>query len=287
MAPKVIPPRIFGIVASEAPVAVIFRRGPSKQTQMLTWNLETNEVIAGQWIKGRVFFRRCDLSPDGTHLVGAFSNYSRRQYEAVIKQYNMPEHYGDFWTAVSKPPYYSAIGLWFLCGSYNGGGTWIDNRHLGFNNQPYAYFQAKPLRGFKVTELHLEPGEDRSIWNLLLEKRRWELSKPYQYLEGHPTDGPRKKVFPRGEIHFAEQAVAPDFLGSTVETWDLRDRKGNVVRAWENTEPDTVWIDVDHRGRLLIGDQGCLWVWEDFPTGEPRMIIDLSGNVFEEAAPPY
>jgi hypothetical protein len=55
--------RIQFIVARRAPVAVVFRRGPTRQVEVLTWDLTTDELTAGQWLKGRIYERRCDLSP--------------------------------------------------------------------------------------------------------------------------------------------------------------------------------------------------------------------------------
>jgi hypothetical protein len=59
------PARIYAIVAREADVAVVFRRGPSRQVRLLRWNLRTDEIEAGQWFKGRIYERRCDLAPMG------------------------------------------------------------------------------------------------------------------------------------------------------------------------------------------------------------------------------
>lgn len=48
-----VPPRLYGILATGAPVVAVFRRGPSAWTRL----------------RGRAFPRRSDLSPDGRHLV--------------------------------------------------------------------------------------------------------------------------------------------------------------------------------------------------------------------------
>ena len=61
--------RLFPIFAREKSVCVIFRRGPSKWTQLILWDTETDEITNGQWFKGRIYERRCDLSPDGTKLI--------------------------------------------------------------------------------------------------------------------------------------------------------------------------------------------------------------------------
>lgn len=63
--------RLYSIVARDAPVAVVFRRGPTRQVEVLRWDLRSDRVTAGQWLKGRIYERRCDLSPGGrlTHLL--------------------------------------------------------------------------------------------------------------------------------------------------------------------------------------------------------------------------
>jgi PAS domain-containing protein len=65
MATRNMAPRLYAILARDKPVAAVFRRGPSKQVLLLTWNTATHEITPGQWFKGRIYERRCDLSPSG------------------------------------------------------------------------------------------------------------------------------------------------------------------------------------------------------------------------------
>lgn len=46
------------------------------------------------------------------------------------------------------------------------------------------------------------------------------------------------------------------------------------------------WIDLDAKGRVIYGDRGSLWAWEDFPEGKPHLIADLNENKFEPVEPP-
>jgi len=57
--------RIHVLLASDAPVGLVIRRGPSKCVATLLWNRKTDEFQLGQWLKGRIYERRSDLSPDG------------------------------------------------------------------------------------------------------------------------------------------------------------------------------------------------------------------------------
>jgi hypothetical protein len=55
--------RLYCILARETPLAVVFRRGPSKQVLLVLWHTDTDQFHEGQWLKGRIYERRCDLSP--------------------------------------------------------------------------------------------------------------------------------------------------------------------------------------------------------------------------------
>src|SRR6185295_18250857 len=61
--------RLFVIMARESKTAVIFRRGPSRWVQLIRWYTETDTFEPGQWFHGRIYEERCDLSPNGEHLI--------------------------------------------------------------------------------------------------------------------------------------------------------------------------------------------------------------------------
>ena len=48
---------------------MVIRRGPSKSVATLLWDRKRNTFHMGQWLKGRIYERRCDLSPDGKYLI--------------------------------------------------------------------------------------------------------------------------------------------------------------------------------------------------------------------------
>ena len=66
------PPRLHVLPAAGAPDAVVLRRGPSDWWHVLRWRLDTREVQPGAWFSGRLYSRRCDVSPDG-RLLGYFA----------------------------------------------------------------------------------------------------------------------------------------------------------------------------------------------------------------------
>ena len=105
--------RLYALIARDARRAVVFRRGPSKQVLVLLWNLKDDVLVPGQWFKGRIYERRCDLSPDGEMLA-----------------YFAAKHRGPFgtWTAVSRPPYLTALALWPKGDAWGGGALFEDER---------------------------------------------------------------------------------------------------------------------------------------------------------------
>ena len=65
---QAVPPRIYCIPATQAPVVAVFRRGPSNWAHVGRWDLAAGRYEPGAWLGGRIFPRRSDLSPDGQYL---------------------------------------------------------------------------------------------------------------------------------------------------------------------------------------------------------------------------
>lgn len=89
--------RLYAILARDGRSAAVFRRGPSKQVLVLRWWLDGDRLEVGQWFNGRIYERRCDLSPDGDLLI-----YFAAKWQAPF----------ETWTAVSRTPYLTALAFW-------------------------------------------------------------------------------------------------------------------------------------------------------------------------------
>ena len=114
--------RLSLIFAADAPVAVVLRRGPSKWVAVTKWDTSNDRFEEGQWFHGRIYGERCGLSPDGSLFV-----YFATKYKAG----NKDDGYQDTYTAVSKPPYLTALAMWPEGSTWGGGGRFIDNQTLG------------------------------------------------------------------------------------------------------------------------------------------------------------
>jgi hypothetical protein len=63
------PARVHALLARDAPVGVVIRRGPSRRVCTLLWDRSRDEFRVGQWMKNRIHERARDLSSHGRHLI--------------------------------------------------------------------------------------------------------------------------------------------------------------------------------------------------------------------------
>lgn len=102
--------------AAEVPLAVILRQGPSRQARMILWDQHDDTFTEGQWTKQKLYYERCDLSPDGRHFL----------YFMLDGQWQT-EARGSY-TAISRPPYFTAVALYPQGDTWGGGGHFVDGR---------------------------------------------------------------------------------------------------------------------------------------------------------------
>lgn len=118
------PCRLSVFLARAAPLAVVLRRGPSDWAQLTLWERDGDRFEPGQWFRGRVYERRCDLSPDGRLFVYFAAKHGRRRDDPGDNDI------GEAWTAISRPPYFTALALWGNLGSWYGGGAFESERRV-------------------------------------------------------------------------------------------------------------------------------------------------------------
>ena len=95
--------------------AVILRQGPSRTFRMILWYRDGDIFEDGQWLKHKVYAERCDLSPDGRHFIffalnGDWGGRAQGAY-----------------TAISRPPWFTALALFPQGDTWAGGGVFLDN----------------------------------------------------------------------------------------------------------------------------------------------------------------
>lgn len=114
--------RLHVLLARAAPLGLVIRRGPSKQVCTILWDRRRDKFQIGQWLKGRIYERRSDLSADGRYFL-YFAMNGRWQSEAK-----------GSWTAISRTPYLKAIALFPKGDCWHGGGLFNPNHTYWLND---------------------------------------------------------------------------------------------------------------------------------------------------------
>lgn len=253
------PPRLYAMIASRAPLAVVFRRGPTDWWQVSRWNLDSGELEPGAWFHGTLYPRRSDLSPDGQLL-----------YYFALK--GAPGDFlGGVYSAISKAPWLSALAAWAEVGTWSRGYHFAAGRDRAVNKIDIGSLSPLPyaLRTTVVVQYAVE------------RRRGWVE---------HATCPPRAPDDTWDERRAAVLVKArPGGGGHLV----LTDRGWDPDHAIEGRHPSyrleggrhpgeldgVVWADWDPRGRLLCA------------TGEGRLEIrglgarGITAEVVHDLAP--
>lgn len=115
------PARLHILLASKAPLGLVFRKGPANAVCTVGWNRATDEFEIGQWLRGRIYERRADLSPDGRYLI-YFARGGARHKETK-----------GSWTAISRAPWLHAVTLFGKGDCWQGGGMFTSYRKFWLN----------------------------------------------------------------------------------------------------------------------------------------------------------
>ncbi|HEX5108590.1 MAG TPA: hypothetical protein VFV95_09100 [Vicinamibacterales bacterium] len=243
------PCRLFVYLARDTPVGVVLRRGPSDWARLSVWHTDTDRIEHGQWIKGRVYERRSDLSSDGA-VFAAFVRQSGGRGAS------------DTWVALSRPPYFTALALWFIGGTYYTGAFFPQpgTLWLGFmKEQPPdvghtpAWLSIAPPRDVPYIDGSSEWTERTVHFNRLL-RDGWRLldKEPFATLWEHRHP---KEPMTLTMIHTFDDFRS--FGGPYVVEYTVR-RDGGP----EHTLGQATWADWDQRGRLVLAQRGRLLTWD-------------------------
>jgi hypothetical protein len=263
MAPKTV---TFGIVARDAQRAVILRRGPVRHTRMLIWDLHTDEITPGQWLVGAIDPWPCGLSPSGDLLV----------YEA--------RKGGRTFTAICRPPYFTALAYWDYVSPWPGGGFFSSDRGVVLGlpfRDPYAG-GAFPS-GFEVTDIYRYFAKD---------------GRPLEGLRDVIAASPEANKGWSGEASGVFRKANPKRRGVRLErTWVSRHVRSFCIVDEERSATHALgildWADWAHDGTLLLGRAGKLerhalprTLASAGALEDPRLVADLTGQRFEHVLTP-
>jgi hypothetical protein len=275
---------LYGILARDGRSVVVFRRGPSRAVLLLRWWLGSDKIEEGQWFHGRIYEDRCDLSPDGEYLIYFAAKHGRG--------------FGT-WSAVSRPPYLTALALWPLGSTYGGGGIFLGPRWVALNHHS-AYMTLAP--GFNLPKSWRFESSSAAIKRSVSMRDEWEVvpGKAHHTKDGNPAwtilDPPwiSRRLQP-GHTNIALSVItdAIDVRNgpSRQQRAEVSNESGRILRRFDS--PD--WIEFSYEGDLLIGTAGCLYRLSarrvrrvsEHPLQGAKLVADLRPLVFRQrVAPP-
>ena len=274
-----VPARIFVLLAREQPIGLVLRRGPTKKVCTIRWDRSTDRFQLGQWIKGRIYSHRCDLSPDGQFFLYFAANYGRTK----------PPLDGS-WTGLSRVPYVKALGLWAKGDGWNGGGCFVDDTRYWIHEGEHdmAHRTIHEPEGFERVSNDWNAqsnGPWPGIYVARLLRDGWTL-KSRRDPPARPSDVLQREL-PGGWI--LEQTV--DVCdsrrpGTELDDYGLRHPGTSRYLAC----PDWTWADYDPiRNRLAWASEGCLRTGELDEQGlvDAQVIHDFNTMTFKAVRAPY
>ena len=255
--------------ARDRPVGVVLRRGPTDWARLSLWHVGVDRLEHGQWIKGRVFERRSDLSADGS------------LFAAFIRQSGGKEPDGaDTWIAVSRPPFFSALAVWgSWAGTYTHRQPFFPDRRslwLGFQSE------TAPARGSVLPPwLRIAPPTEVGYVDRTSGVGR---IGPCTSIGCFATAGSSSRTPRTGRLWQRRHPSRPFTLHMRHSFESFRREGGPYQHGpqvsgeagqTEHAIGKAEWADWDQRGRLVVASRGRLWHWNLDGT-ESHLIADLT-----------
>ena len=227
-----VPPRIYCISALDAPIIAVFRRGPADWSHVGRWDVASLSYEPGAWLSGRIFPRRCDLSPDGRFLC-YFAHKPSAKWAI-----------GDAYVAVSKLPWLTALHAFPTCGTWTRGYCFTDDLQAQevpglppsyrLQSIPAVQFATERRRGWQEAP-DSPPRGASDAWDV---RRNARLQK--RQPGGHAQLRVESIGYAGGELR-ADQAIDGLRVQYSLET------DGELTLL-----DDLQWADWDRDGRLLV-----------------------------------
>lgn len=262
-------------MARDASVAVLLRRGPTDWVELIRWTTSNDTFERGQWFHGRVYERRCDLSPSGELFVYFAAKHNPKQFES---------DYTYAWTALSRPPYFTALSLWPKGDCWDGGGWFEADRRLHLNHcgEPRPYPKYPVHKKLRVETNRCGRGEDLPIYNDILQAKGWTLQTGDSPWRRDARDAPPlraldpvKKCWSRSQAGLTLRMELEDIdvqkPGGPYHFGFLVMRESD--QQWLQVL-DAQWVDWDQRGRLVYAQDGKLYAAK--PQGERLAFTELA-----------
>ena len=245
--------RLYVLVATHAPTALILRRGPTKWWHLLKWDLAQLSLEPGAWFGGTLYPRRSDISPDG-QLFGYFALRSS------------PPPW-DTYFAVSKAPWLTALAAWHTSGTWTEGCQFFRNGRLAISGamdtEPFhGHYPKADINAMDTNWIR------RDLQNEY--KRGWQPLAPEvhkRYLVHLPQTAQSAFVLRRPQPGRGGAALVLAHMGVDFSRPGIEGVQVRYLREEGDGSStlltDVAWADWDHSGRLLIATTtGSVCIYE-------------------------
>lgn len=276
-APAQIPPRLHVLLARDSSQAVVIRRGPSKQTALIGWDRKTDRFTLGQWLYGRIYERRSDLSPDGRHLI----------YFAMNGRWTSKAK--GAWTAISRAPYLKAVSLFAKGDCWHGGGLFQSPTEFWLNDGLGHEAQLEDSRLHRAADYPWHEhygGECLGVYYIRLQRDGWAMKETSPAGQDGVVTLFEKRVNAQWQLRKKAHATLdrPVGHGCYFDTHELLNtRTGETL-----PKDDWEWAEVDG-GRLVWAANGQLRAGRVDAKGmrSESLLQDFGAMRFERLAAPY
>ncbi|MBW4485874.1 MAG: hypothetical protein KME14_25395 [Tildeniella torsiva UHER 1998/13D] len=271
------PPRIHVLLASQEPVGLVIRRGPSKSVATMLWDRDRDTFHLGQWLKGRIYERRSDISPDGKHVI----------YFAMNGQWQS-ESQGS-WTAISRVPYLKAIAFFPKGDCWHGGGLWTGKTKYWLNDG-YGHTEL-PNTSSLQRDTQYQPkggygGECLSVYYPRLLRDGWTWVDRIKIRQWQDKDIFEKPIGQGWRLRKIAHAEVGASMGKGCY-WDEHELIGPDAIATMAC-PTWEWAELDNQ-RLVWATAGKLYAAQVRKDGlaNETMLFDFNDMMFEAIEAPY
>ncbi|NNE25106.1 MAG: hypothetical protein HKN11_21100 [Rhizobiales bacterium] len=279
--------RLYVIMARKAPVAAVIRRGPSKRVMLSKWDMKNDHFEDGQWFKGRIYERRCDLAAAGDHFIYFAGNFKPPMYT---------------WTAISTLPWLTAHALWAEGDTWGGGGLFALSKCIALCGHQVG---DKPTKGklprpwtkvIPASEYGRNEGvhaiEDirmmRDGW-VREQTRKWKLNDSWwqDKAERFRFDAQQSAIWSKTNAAGTVLRFVEAEIGERDGRWHVC--RGHITfdNGKELDLGEIDWADFDHNGDLLYAFDGGLYRRGKKGESDARLVRDFNDLAFCERVAPY
>lgn len=259
------PARLDVVLARNAPVGVIMRRGPSAWYQLILWHTDADTFEYGQWFHGSLYGG--ELSPDGSKFLYYAAKFHRRKGADLYD-----------WVAISTPPYLTALALWSrtevpgLC-------LFLDDHTLLIQGS-----SKKPNNGSIPAHMKviLDSKQKRNVYYERQALHGWQLQQEriWRYPPGELV---QPRIWKKGNNNGNYSILLADR--------DLHAARRYFIRNEERDQtvelPGVSWADWDHHGRFVYASDGMLFSREPIlESSTPIMLSDFNSERYVEVIAP-